>query len=53
MTAETGGYVLHNNVNVMENRGELDNIGYCAQQNVYFPYLTVKEHILFFGKVLV
>ena len=26
-------------------------IGFCPQQNVLFPTLTVKEHLIFFGSI--
>lgn len=52
MISETNGTVLYKNQDITMNRKALtEDVGYCPQQNVYFPYLTVAQHLLFFTMV--
>lgn len=46
---KTGGHVyVDNNDNVQFYRSK---IGYCPQHNISLPYLTCKEHLVFFGQL--
>lgn len=52
MLSKTSGKILYVDEGKVINSDQLNGkIGYCSQHTIYFNYLTVEEHILFFGMV--
>lgn len=53
MLAPSSGHVLTDGYSVFENLAKFRNdLGYCPQDDLLLPNLTVAEHIIFFGMVL-
>uniref|UniRef100_T1IBQ4 ABC transporter domain-containing protein n=1 Tax=Rhodnius prolixus TaxID=13249 RepID=T1IBQ4_RHOPR len=52
MLAPSSGHVLTDGYSVFENLAKFRNdLGYCPQDDLLLPNLTVAEHIIFFGMV--
>ncbi|UYV74723.1 ABCA3 [Cordylochernes scorpioides] len=48
----TSGICQINGYDVVENTAEARRtLGYCPQQDILFPYLTVEQHLYFFAKL--
>ncbi|XP_068620524.1 ATP-binding cassette sub-family A member 17-like [Battus philenor] len=49
---QTSGRVFVEGLDTMTHRSHLrGKIALCPQHSIYFPYLTVKEHLIFFSKI--
>jgi ATP-binding cassette subfamily A (ABC1) protein 3 len=47
-TADVGGHDICNDI-----QGVRESLGLCPQHNILFGELTVKEHLLFYCKVMI
>lgn len=52
LIAPSSGAIYYEDNNIIENMEEFrSQVGFCPQENRTFPYLSVMNHLLFFGQV--
>lgn len=54
LTSPTAGSIYYKDIDVFQNMARFrQNLGMCPQEDRLFPYLSVMDHLLFFGMVCI